>query len=55
MANIMYQFRMNDLTSKLNISEDNLKESQIAFNEINAIYLNHLNGSNEININHKKK
>ncbi|XP_060859466.1 PAX-interacting protein 1-like [Metopolophium dirhodum] len=54
MSNIMYQFRMNDLTSKLNTSEDNLKESQIAFNEINAIYSDHLNGSNEININPKK-
>jgi len=51
----MYQLKMNDLTSKLNTSEDNLKESQIVFNEINAIYSNHLNGSNEININPMKE
>jgi len=36
----MYKLRMDDLTSKLNTSEDDFKESQIAFNEINAIYLN---------------
>ncbi|XP_029341645.1 uncharacterized protein LOC100570324 [Acyrthosiphon pisum] len=43
MSNIKIQSRMDDLTLKLNTSEDYLKESQNIFNKLNAIYLNEIN------------